>query len=126
MEQPYPQPPVPVAGPGDEARVRRRFWAKLRRVAGRIPFAEDAVAAWYCALDPRTPARVRAVLIGALAYFVVPADLIPDFITGLGFTDDATVLMAAVTAVSPHIRARHRMRARRALMTEDEGQAPVG
>lgn len=102
-------------GPEAESRVRHGFWLKLRRVAGKIPFAEDAAAAYFCTVDPATPRRVRAVLIGALAYFVVPADLVPDFIAGLGFTDDATVMMAAITAVAPHIRRRHRQRARAAL-----------
>jgi uncharacterized membrane protein YkvA (DUF1232 family) len=108
--------PVPVpTGPEAEARVRQGLWRKLRRFAGHVPFAEDAAAAYYCAVDPATPRRVRAILIGALAYFVVPADLVPDFIAGLGFTDDATVMMAAITAVGPHIRRRHRARARAAL-----------
>jgi uncharacterized membrane protein YkvA (DUF1232 family) len=112
--------PVPVpAGPEAEARVRRGFWRKLRRTAGHIPFAEDAAAAYFCAVDPATPRRVRTVLIGALADFVIPADLVPDFIAGLGFTDDATVLMAAVTAVAPHIRRRHRQRARAALERQE-------
>lgn len=108
--------PVPVfPRAGDERRVRRGFWRTMRRAAGRIPFAEDAGAAYFCALDPATPGRVRGVLLAALAYFVLPADMIPDFVAGLGFTDDATVLMAAVAAVSPHIRRRHRERARRVL-----------
>jgi len=107
------------AGPGDEARVRRRFWRKLARWAGFVPFAEDAAAAYYCARDPATPGRVRAILIGALAYFVLPADMVPDFIAGFGFTDDATVLMAAITAVAPHLKARHRAAARRTLSRPD-------
>ena len=111
-----PHLPVLVpAGPGDESRVRRGFWPKLRRFAGQVPFMEDAVAAYFCTRDPATPRRVKAILVGALAYFVVPADVIPDFIAGLGLTDDATVLMAAVTAVTPHIKKRHRRAAQRAL-----------
>ena len=65
--------------PGDEeteARkedvVRNGFWPKLRKVAGKIPFARDAVAAWYCATDRDTPTRVKGVLFAALAYFVMP------------------------------------------------------
>ena len=50
----------------------------------RIPFAEDLVAAYYCALDRDTPGYVRAVLFGALAYFVLPIDVVPDFLAGLG------------------------------------------
>ncbi|MEL7029106.1 MAG: YkvA family protein, partial [Pseudomonadota bacterium] len=63
--------------------VERGFWPKLRRLAGRIPFADDLATAYYCAVDPATPTRVRGVLLAALAYFVMPADLIPDFIAAL-------------------------------------------
>ena len=99
----------------DELRVERGFWDKIRRYAGRVPFLEDALAAYYCAVDSGTPVRVKAVLFGALAYFVLPADFIPDFIAGLGFTDDAAVLIAAIRAVASHIGPQHRSRARRML-----------
>lgn len=103
---------VPHSRRGDETRVRRGFWPKLRRVAGRTGFAQEAVATYYCAFDPKTPARVKMVLLSALAYFVMPADLIPDFVAGLGFTDDAAVLFAAWRAVGPEIKPHHRERAR--------------
>src|SRR5919108_3002927 len=103
---------LPVAYmPPDE----KRFWTKVRRVVARIPFAEDLVAAYYCALDRDTPGYVRATLLGAVAYFVMPADLVPDFLAGLGFTDDATVIAAAIAAVGRHLEPRHRERARERL-----------
>lgn len=112
---------VPVEdATANEARVRAGFWAKLRRVVGRIPFAEDLAAAYYCAIDPKTPTRVRAILFAGLAYFVIPTDLIPDFIAGLGFTDDASVLTAVVAAVAGYIEDRHRTRARQALLREEK------
>lgn len=108
-----------ILGPEQEAqredRVRRTFWATFRKAARYIPFAEDLVAAYYCAFDPATPTRVRAILIGALAYFVLPFDAIPDFIAGLGFTDDVTVLLAAIATVGAHITPAHRDAAKRAL-----------
>ena len=100
---------------GDEQRVRGGFWRSARRAAGQIPFMDELVAAYYCALDRRTPTKVRGILLAALAYFVMPADTIPDFIVGLGFTDDIAVLTAAIAAVRPHIRERHRKAARAAL-----------
>lgn len=114
------------AGPeADRERVvREGFRAKLRRTLGRVPFAEEACAAYYCAIDPATPARVRAILIGALAYFVVPTDALPDFIAVLGFTDDATVFWLAVQAVSGHIREPHRSRARSLLAREQRAAEP--
>jgi uncharacterized membrane protein YkvA (DUF1232 family) len=99
----------------DEARVGRGFWNKLRRYGRRVPFLEDAVAAWYCARDPATPLRAKAVLMGALAYFVLPADLIPDIVALAGFTDDAAVLFAAIRTISPQIKDRHRVQARAAI-----------
>ena len=98
-----------------EAMVRKGFWAKLRRAIGSIDFAREAVAAWYCATDPATPTRIKAILIGALAYFILPTDVIPDIIPGLGFTDDAAVFWAAWRAVSGHISDAHRARAAAAL-----------
>ena len=96
----------------DETFVRDRFWDKLRKTLGRIPFIEDALAAYYCATDKATPLYVRAVLMGALAYFIVPSDVIPDFIVGFGFTDDASVLAAAMAAVHTALKPAHHAAAR--------------
>lgn len=104
-----------------EAKVRTEFWAKFRRVAGMIPFAEDLAAAYYCALDPRTPLKVRGMLLGALAYFILPFDLVPDIILGFGFTDDAAVLAAALSTVARNIQPRHREAAAEALGTRRPG-----
>jgi len=53
-----------------ERTVIRDFWTALKQFAGRLPFVEDLVAAYYCALDPATPMRVRGILLAALAYFI--------------------------------------------------------
>jgi uncharacterized membrane protein YkvA (DUF1232 family) len=95
--------------------VERGFWHKLLRLAGRLPFADDAAAAYFCATDPATPTRVRGLLLAALAYFVTPIDAIPDFVAGLGFTDDAAVLAMVLGMVARHIRPDHVARARKAL-----------
>lgn len=103
-------------GPKDDADVvLKGFWNKVRRTLGRVPFLDEAVAAYYCATDPKTPRRVQAILLGALAYFVVPTDMIPDFIAGLGFTDDAAVLAAVIGTVRRHITDDHRAGARAVL-----------
>jgi uncharacterized membrane protein YkvA (DUF1232 family) len=104
----------------DEASVRRGFWPKARSVARQLPFAEDLLTAYYCAVDPSTPLKVRAALFGALAYFVLPFDGIPDMLPLLGYTDDAAVLIAALRLVVSHIRPEHRERARFALAHELE------
>jgi uncharacterized membrane protein YkvA (DUF1232 family) len=96
-------------------RVRRGFWSKVKRVAAQIPFVEDLLTAYYCAFDRETPREVQAALIGALAYFVLPFDIIPDIIPVLGYTDDAAVLATAIRMVAQHIRPEHRDAARSAL-----------
>lgn len=99
----------------DRIRVERDFWQKLKATCRKIPFIDDLTAVYYCAMDPTTPLQVKAILFGALAYFVLPFDLVPDFVALLGFADDAAVLYAAVRAVLPHIKPTHRARAKEAL-----------
>lgn len=106
-----------ILGPEDtrESRVRAGIWATVKRAARAVPFMEDVVAAYFCALDPATPRKVRLTLLGALVYFVAPIDAIPDMLPLIGFSDDAGVLIAALAMVGHHIRDDHREAARRAL-----------
>ncbi len=99
----------------DEARVRHGFWRKLARHADKVPFLDEALAGYYCAVDRRTPLAAKAVLMAALAYFVLPGDFVPDLIPALGFTDDAAVIYAALRAVGSQITGEHREKSRAAL-----------
>ncbi len=99
----------------DPRRLRRDFRVKFKRLAAKLPFAEDLLAAYYCAFDRETPRHVQAALIGAIAYFVVPLDVMPDVMPLLGFTDDAAVLATAIRLVASHIRPEHRAAAHAAL-----------
>jgi uncharacterized membrane protein YkvA (DUF1232 family) len=107
----------------DPESLRRRFWIKLKKVAGKLPFAEDLLAAYYCAFDRQTPRHVQAALLGAIAYFILPFDFIPDMLPVLGFTDDAAVLATAIRLVSAHILPEHREAARAALKRGIEPEA---
>lgn len=100
---------------GDEARVKAKFFPKLTRVVAHVPFAEDLVAAYYCAFDRATPMRAKGILLGALAYFILPLDAVPDLLLGFGFTDDLAVLLAAFNVVRVHMNEEHRRRAREML-----------
>ncbi|MEL6436676.1 MAG: YkvA family protein [Pseudomonadota bacterium] len=106
-----------------ENKVRDAFWPKFKRAARSIPFSQDLVAAYFCAMDPETPTRVRGILLAALAYFILPLDSLPDFIVGFGFTDDIAVLTAAFAAVSGSITDAHRAAAKKSLDDWD-GKAP--
>lgn len=100
---------------GQKKRILGGFWNTMRRAAKQIPFAEDVVAAYFCALDPHTPSRVRGILLAALAYFVLPLDVFPDFLAFVGFSDDMAVLAAAIAAVRGHMTPAHYIAARQAL-----------
>ncbi|PLP56830.1 hypothetical protein CYK37_23800 [Mesorhizobium loti] len=102
-----------------EDNVRAKFWRTAKKAARQVPFMEDFVAAYYCALDKETPLKVKAILFGALAYFVLPVDAIPDIVAGIGFTDDVAVLTAAITAVRAHITPAHKLAARKAIAEQD-------
>ena len=110
----------PEAYAEDRGRVETGFWAKVRKTLGQVPFVEEAVAAYYCAIDRDTPLQVKAIIMGALAYFVLPIDMIPDFIATMGYVDDAAVFYAALRVVAPHIKDRHHDKARQTL----DGIAP--
>jgi uncharacterized membrane protein YkvA (DUF1232 family) len=105
----------------DRKSVRRRFWVKFKRVVAQLPFAEDLLAAYYCAFDKQTPRHVQAALLGAIAYFILPFDFIPDMLPVLGFTDDAAVLATAIRLVATHITSEHREAARAALKRGIDG-----
>ena len=106
----------------DRDSVRRRFWVKFKQVVAQLPFAEDLLAAYYCAFDKQTPRHVQASLLGAVAYFILPFDFMPDMLPLLGFTDDAAVLATAIRMVSSHITSEHREAARAALKRGTEGE----
>jgi uncharacterized membrane protein YkvA (DUF1232 family) len=95
--------------------TRQEFWRKVQRLAAGLPFAEDVLTVHYCAFDRRTPLHVKAAMVAAVAYFVVPDDLIPDSIPLLGYADDAAILAAAMKYFSSHIKPEHRELARRTL-----------
>jgi uncharacterized membrane protein YkvA (DUF1232 family) len=108
-----------------ERKVRRDFWAKLKAVGRHLPFVEDLVAAYYCALDPNTPTRVRAMLLAALAYFILPFDFIPDMLPVIGFADDAALLAATIATHYPgpscRSGARPRQRTAETDLTSERG-----
>lgn len=108
--------------PNDARRIADDLWQKLRGVARHVPFAEDALSIYYCALDRETPLRVRAAILGALAYFILPTDTLPDFMPVLGLTDDAAVLAATLQLVAAYVLPEHREAARRAFDNLDAVQ----
>ena len=99
---------VPSVVKVNEVRVANCFWPKLQRTAARIPFADQALAAWYAARDPATPLPAKGMIFAGLAYFIMPIDAIPDLFAGIGYTDDAAVIAALIATLGANIKRRHR------------------
>jgi uncharacterized membrane protein YkvA (DUF1232 family) len=106
---------VPSVQRVNEVRVRKGFWPKIRRTASRIPFAGQALSVWFAARDPQTPAAAKGIMLGGLAYFVMPIDAIPDVFAAVGFTDDAAVFAALIATLGANIKRRHKDQADAAL-----------
>jgi uncharacterized membrane protein YkvA (DUF1232 family) len=82
-----------------------RFWRKIAKVAGRAGYELLEKALWlhYAALRPETPTWAKVTAYGALGYFILPFDLIPDWLFGIGLTDDLGALTLAVITISQYI-----------------------
>jgi uncharacterized membrane protein YkvA (DUF1232 family) len=108
----------------DDNRLQSDFWRKALAVAAQLPFAEELFAAYYCAFDRNTPVKVKGTLLAAIAYFVLPFDVVPDLMPVLGFTDDAAVLAAAIKLVAGAMRPEHREAARAKLKEVTAARSP--
>ena len=95
-----------------------RFRTKLARYALTAGQAvvEKALVLFYVLRDPSTPTRAKAIVIGALGYFIMPLDAIPDLLPGVGFSDDLGALAVAFTLVAMHIKPEHLERAKKATL----------
>lgn len=92
------------------------YWDKLKRIARKVgvKMVYYSLVLYEILVDKNTPAKYRAVIAGALGYFILPSDLIPDFLPAVGFADDWAALLAAVVfvakAVTPEIKASAKAR----------------
>lgn len=109
----------------DRAVVESGLWSKLRAKVGQVSYVEDVLTAYYCAIDSQTPVQVKAMLLGALAYFVMPARGLPGLLSRMGGVNGSAVLATALTRVNEHVQPRHREQARHA-MTRLRGESGEG
>ncbi len=90
-----------------------RLWRTLKKAtlsAGRKTLL-TALTLFYCLQDKDTPTWAKGVIIGALGYLVLPADLIPDILPGVGYGDDWGALVAALGTVAAYIKDVHKTKA---------------
>ena len=88
------------------------FWEKLRLFARKagIKVCYAALLLYYVLKSPMTSSKDRAKIIGALGYFILPIDLLPDFIPVAGYTDDLAALVwgvyCVIKSITPEVKAQ--------------------
>ena len=95
------------------------FWDKLKKfakVAGK-EVIEKALFLYYAAKQPNTPLWAKTTIYGALAYFISPIDMLPDLTPLLGYTDDLSILAAALVTVASYITDEVKQQARDKMQT---------
>lgn len=95
----------------NEKKIKKGVFPKIKKVMGKVPFVPDIVTIYFCALDSKTPIKAKIIAFSALAYFIAPIDAIPDVAAGIGYTDDAAAITAAVTSIQMYITDEHRSKA---------------
>lgn len=98
--------------------VKDKFVGKAKGFLRGVPIASEVVALYFCMLDARTPMWVKAAAAAALAYFILPTDMVPDLLPVVGLADDLSVLSAALAALAGYITPEHRQKAREWLEQE--------
>ncbi|MCE5305926.1 MAG: YkvA family protein [Chloroherpetonaceae bacterium] len=95
----------------------KSLFSKIRRVlfsAGK-GLIEKVLLLYYVFKDSDTPQNVKLAIVGGLSYFILPFDAIPDFFTGLGLSDDLSIIMAVFVLATKNIKPEHRKLAKEKL-----------
>ena len=94
-----------------------QFWGKLKKLARKagIKIVYAALLLYYVLRNPATPRSDRTQILGALGYLILPADLIPDFLPAVGYTDDLAALMWALYSVARNVTPEVKIMARQKL-----------
>ena len=82
-----------------------KLWKKLKKVARKAgrKAVYYVLVLYYVSRDPSVPTKLKLKVLGALGYFILPLDFIPDAILGLGFTDDLAALAWALYSIRKHV-----------------------
>ncbi len=90
------------------------FWDKVKLLAGKAgsKVIYYALVLYYTLMDPKTPLRYKTIIAGALGYFILPIDLMPDFLPFAGLADDWAALIAAVTYVATAVTPENKEKAK--------------
>ncbi|MBQ3207242.1 MAG: DUF1232 domain-containing protein [Bacteroidales bacterium] len=99
----------------DEAGLWKKIGAVAKRAGSKVIY--PVLLLYYVLQDKNTPLKHKAVIVGALGYFILPLDLIPDLVPLLGFSDDLAALVACVKAIIDNVTPEIKEKANRKLET---------
>ncbi len=86
-------------------KLARTGGESVRELRDNLQLAVDMVRAWASGEYRHFSNQTLLIVVAALLYFVVPLDVIPDFIFGWGFVDDAAVLGYVFTQLGEEVEA---------------------
>ena len=97
--------PIPLENNYEKHYSESSFWDKIKSVAVKAGYEliNKALQLYYAMQSPSMPAKDKAIVIAVLGYFILPVDVVPDFIPALGFADDLAALAWALKTVSSNI-----------------------
>lgn len=111
MSQNPPSLPLPLSAPRWYSAPR--LWRTLKKAAARAGRKSlfTGLTLFYCMQDADTPKWAKGVIVGALGYFIFPADMIPDILPLVGYGDDLGALIAALGTVAAYVKEAHKVKA---------------
>ena len=90
----------------------RRFREFVVKFGHRIDFIKSVFVLYYCMRDPKTPKYIKLVILGALGYLILPADMVPDVLLGIGWLDDLAVMTTVTKLAQRYITEEHERQAK--------------
>ena len=92
----------------------RQFGRKLKKLSGKLgsTMLYHLIVLYELMMDKRIPAKTRMIFVAALGYFILPSDLVADFLPALGYTDDLAFLTYALASATDYLTPEIREKAK--------------
>lgn len=102
---PKEKAPIPFEEHYEQHYSENSFWDKIKNVAIKAGYEliRNALLLYYAMQSPTMSLKDKTMILAVLGYFILPVDLIPDLLPGLGFTDDAAAIAWALYKLKENI-----------------------
>ncbi|CDO03639.1 hypothetical protein BN988_02157 [Oceanobacillus picturae] len=108
---------IEVISQHEEHFSEERFWKKVQKFSKKAgtSVVYAVLLLYYTLQKPDVPMKVKATIVGALGYFILPLDVIPDFAIGAGYADDLSVVLFALIQVAIYVDDEVKLKAKNKL-----------